>query len=103
MKLNDVYAAHKRIGGWIRRTPLEHSPILSELFGCDVWLKLENRQLTGSFKIRGAANRLMLLKPEERGRGSSPPPPGTTPRVSPTQPEGSASGPSSSCPRTRRR
>ena len=69
MKLNDVYAAHKRIGGWIRRIPLEHSPILSELFGCDVWLKLENRQLTGSFKIRGAANRLMLLKPEERGRG----------------------------------
>jgi len=69
MKLKDVYATHKRIGGWIRRTPLEHSPILSELFGCDVWLKLENRQLTGSFKLRGAANRLMLLKPEERGRG----------------------------------
>ncbi len=69
MKLKDIYAAHKRIGGWIRRTPFEHSPILSGLFGCDVWLKLENRQLTGSFKIRGAANKMMLLRPEERGRG----------------------------------
>jgi threonine dehydratase len=39
------------------------------MFGSDVWLKLENRQLTGSFKIRGATNKMMLLRPEERERG----------------------------------
>jgi threonine dehydratase len=69
MKLSEVYAARRRISRWVRRTPFEHSPILSTLFGSEVWLKLENRQLTGSFKIRGATNKLMLLKPEERERG----------------------------------
>src|SRR5207247_5746466 len=43
------------------RTPLERSAGLSELFGQEVWLKLECFQLTGSFKLRGALNALMLL------------------------------------------
>ena len=69
MKLSEVYAARRRISRWVRRTPFEHSPTLSTMFGSDVWLKLENRQLTGSFKIRGATNKMMLLRPEERERG----------------------------------
>jgi threonine dehydratase len=67
--LGDVYEARKRMGLWVRRTPFEHSPLLSELTGGDVYLKLENRQLTGSFKIRGASNRIALLTPDERRRG----------------------------------
>ena len=67
--LGDVYKARRRIDPWIRRTPFEHSPFLSELTGGEVYLKLENRQLTGSFKIRGASNRIALLTPDERLRG----------------------------------
>ena len=67
--IGDVYAARRRMGNWVRRTPFEHSPLLSGLTNGEVWLKLENRQLTGSFKIRGASNRIALLTPEERVRG----------------------------------
>ncbi len=48
---------------------MEHSPGLSGVCGGDVWLKLENQQVSGSFKIRGAANKILLLSEEERGRG----------------------------------
>jgi threonine dehydratase len=67
--IGDVYAARRRMGNWVRRTPFEYSPLLSGLTNGEVWLKLENRQLTGSFKIRGASNRISLLTPEERVRG----------------------------------
>ncbi|MDP2900251.1 MAG: threonine/serine dehydratase [Candidatus Bathyarchaeota archaeon] len=67
--IGDVYAARRRMGRWVRRTPFENSPLLSELTKGEVWLKLENRQLTGSFKIRGASNRIALLTPDERRRG----------------------------------
>ena len=67
--LGDVYAARRRMGPWVRRTPFEYSPLLSELTCGEVWLKFENRQLTGSFKIRGATNRIALLTPDERLRG----------------------------------
>jgi threonine dehydratase len=67
--LSNVYAARRRMGPWVRRTPFEHSPLLSALAGAEVWLKLENRQLTGSFKIRGASNRMALLTAAERSRG----------------------------------
>ena len=45
-----------------------HSPALSEASGAQVWLKLENRQLSGSFKLRGVMNRLLALSPDERSR-----------------------------------
>lgn len=48
---------------------MEYSPGLGELIGGDVWLKLENQQVTGSFKIRGATNKIMLLSEEEKARG----------------------------------
>jgi threonine dehydratase len=71
--INDVvekaYAADKRIGEIIRRTALAHSPEFSEATGADVYLKLENQQLTGSFKLRGATNRVMTLSVEQRQKG----------------------------------
>jgi threonine dehydratase len=56
--LNDILAARKRIASYIHATPLIHSRSLSDLSGCDVHLKLENLQKTGSFKVRGAFNKL---------------------------------------------
>lgn len=56
-----VVRAESRIRPFIRETPLEHSFALSELAGCQVYLKLENLQFTGSFKARGALNKLMSL------------------------------------------
>ena len=50
-----------RISKFIRKTPLQHSKTLSALSGSEVYLKLENYQVTGSFKARGATNKLMLL------------------------------------------
>jgi threonine dehydratase len=65
----DVERAQARIAGRVRRTPLSESAALSRLAGCQVHLKLENLQFTGSFKERGAASRLLLLSDEERTRG----------------------------------
>ncbi len=61
--------AATRIHGIIAETPLVRSPALSECTGADVWLKLENQQHTGSFKLRGASNRLLTLTPEQRAGG----------------------------------
>lgn len=65
----DVFAAARRIAGLVKRTPLRHSPALSEVAGGDVWLKLEHEQITGSFKLRGAFNALGVMPPEVRARG----------------------------------
>src|SRR6188768_202366 len=67
--LNDIAAAASTILGRVRRTPLVESPALSELTGADVRLKLENLQSTGSFKERGACNRLEQMPAAERARG----------------------------------
>ncbi len=69
MELRDIYTAHRRISRFVRETPLEPSPFLSDLCGGEVWLKLENQQITGSFKARGALNMLLQLSAEERSRG----------------------------------
>ena len=65
----DVTAAAERISAHIRRTPVERSPALEGSSGARVWLKLENLQETGSFKLRGAYHKLLTLTEEERGRG----------------------------------
>lgn len=62
---DDVLAASERISGAVERTPL----IEAEIRGSRVWLKCESLQTGGSFKLRGATNRLMLLSDEERARG----------------------------------
>lgn len=61
--------AEKRIRGYIRVTPVELSYSLSQVGNCHVYLKLENYQITGSFKIRGAANMLLSLSGEEKEKG----------------------------------
>jgi threonine dehydratase len=65
----DVLAAARRLRGVARRTPLQRSEGLSAAAGADVFLKLEGMQITGSFKLRGAYNRVATLSPEERARG----------------------------------
>ncbi len=73
LNVNDVAEAAERaaarIVGLVRETPLDYSPRFSAETGAEVWLKLENLQHTGSFKLRGAANRLMTLTPGQRAAG----------------------------------
>jgi len=67
--INDIRAAADRIAGLIPVTPTETSPRLSELTGCSIMLKLENQHFTGSFKERGALNKLLSLGEAERRAG----------------------------------
>jgi threonine dehydratase len=67
--LRDIEAAQSRLMGKVRHTPCVESPALSELTGVKLRLKLENVQLTGSFKERGACNRLEVMSLEERACG----------------------------------
>jgi threonine dehydratase len=64
-----VLAATERLRGGVLRTPTERSRTLSQLTAGEVFLKIETRQVTGSFKERGALNALSLLTPEQRERG----------------------------------
>lgn len=65
----DIQAAQVRIAGQVDRTPARYSRRLSQLTGAEVWVKFDNLHFTGSFKERGALNRLSQLSPEERTRG----------------------------------
>lgn len=67
--LADVQAAAKRVAGRVVRTPSVASAAISAATGAEVILKLDNLQVTGAFKERGAANRLALLTEAERARG----------------------------------
>ncbi|MCU1660419.1 MAG: threonine dehydratase [Pseudonocardiales bacterium] len=67
--LADVRSARDLLQGVISPTPVAGSRALSELCGGPVWLKCENLQRTGSFKIRGAYTRLARLDEEQRARG----------------------------------
>lgn len=67
--LIDIYRARQRLLGHVLHTPLQHSPTLSLLTGGAVHLKLESRQTTGSFKLRGATNALLSLDAAGRARG----------------------------------
>ena len=69
LTLADVEAARERLGSAVYRTPCSRSEQLSKLTGLDIFLKLENLQMTGSFKERGALNRIATLTPEEAARG----------------------------------
>jgi threonine dehydratase len=69
LNLRDVFLARKRIASIVHKTRLVPSPSLSELSGSSVYLKLENLQETGSFKLRGATNKILSLTAEERERG----------------------------------
>ncbi len=67
--LTDVLAARERLRDAIYYSPCPHSVMLSALTGQQVYLKLENLQMTGSFKERGALNRIAKLTPEQASRG----------------------------------
>jgi threonine dehydratase len=69
LDFSDIERARQRLAGIIKPTPMLRSDTFDRLIGAQVLLKPENRQKTGSFKIRGAYNRLASLSPEEARRG----------------------------------
>ncbi len=67
--LAEIRRAAERVAPYVRETPTVFSYTFSESLGVDVHLKLENLQRTGSFKVRGALNRILTFTPAERARG----------------------------------
>ncbi len=67
--LHDIYRARQRIATVVARTPVIRSSLLTEQVGASVYLKAESLQKTGSFKIRGATNKMLCLTTEEKARG----------------------------------
>lgn len=65
----DVLKAHKIIRRYLPPTPLHHYPALSNLLGAETYVKHENYQPVGAFKVRGGINLIAQLSPEERERG----------------------------------
>jgi threonine dehydratase len=65
----DIEAAAKRLSGVAVRTPLINAPVLDDLLGARVFLKAETLQRTGSFKFRGAYNKISSIPPERRAAG----------------------------------
>ncbi|WP_423743458.1 threonine ammonia-lyase (plasmid) [Haladaptatus sp. SPP-AMP-3] len=69
LELEDVLAARDRVAETSRHTPLDYSHTFTRMTGAEVHMKLETFQRTGSFKIRGATNRIMTLSEEEKDAG----------------------------------
>lgn len=67
--LSEILQAERRIRPYILKTPLMFSPYFSRLDQSNVYFKLESEQETGSFKVRGATNKLLSLSQKERNRG----------------------------------
>jgi threonine dehydratase len=67
--LRDIYRARQRISDVIRPTALLRHPLLADELGLDIWVKHENHNPTGAFKVRGGLNLVRSLSAEERGRG----------------------------------
>jgi len=68
LDLNSIKKAKKRLEGVVHRTPFSYAPILSEITGYEIYLKKENLQRTGAFKLRGAFNKIAtLIEKEKRG------------------------------------
>lgn len=66
---SDIIRAQRRLKGIVKVTPLEHSKSFSAISGANVFMKLENMQSTGSFKVRGAYNKLSSLSKKELAKG----------------------------------
>ncbi len=69
LPLREIYAAQKTLRPVLAPTPMIHSPAISHLLGAEVWLKLECRQPTGSFKVRGALNKIHKLSTRSTLKG----------------------------------
>ena len=67
--MDHIKTAEKRLHGVVHHTPLDFSSTFSAMSGAEIYLKLENLQKTGSFKIRGAYNKVQSLSPKEREKG----------------------------------
>ena len=67
--IEDIKLAQQRLAKVVTKTPLDQSTTFSKIAGCNVFLKLENMQKTGSFKIRGAGNCIASLSDAERAKG----------------------------------
>jgi threonine dehydratase len=69
LNIDTIYQAQERIKEVVVETPFSYAPYLSETCGCEVYLKKENLQVTGAFKIRGAYNKIASLTQEQRECG----------------------------------
>lgn len=69
ISLREIQEARERIAPFIHKTPIESSKTLSKLSGCEIFLKLENFQKTGSYKVRGALNKMLTLKESKTVKG----------------------------------
>lgn len=69
LNIEKIYKAKERIKDIVVNTPFSHAPYLSEISGCEVYLKKENLQVTGAFKIRGAYNKLASLNDKQLACG----------------------------------
>lgn len=98
LTLEQFKAARSVLRGVIRDTSLIHSAALSKSTGHNVYLKPENMQVTGAYKIRGAYYKISTLSQEEKERGLITASAATTPRVWPTPPRPPECPPPSSCP-----
>ena len=69
LTLQDIHQAQGTIANLVHKTPLLSAHSLGQMAGCQLFLKAENLQRAGSFKIRGAFNKLAHLDPDQRARG----------------------------------
>lgn len=67
--IEDIKQAQENLKGIVRKTPLFYSSTFSKECGCEVYLKCENKQKTGAFKLRGAYNKICSLTEEEKNNG----------------------------------
>lgn len=69
LSFNRIKTAYRLIHPYISMTPTEYSPLLSKIMGCQLYIKCEHQQRTGSFKFRGAINKLLTLNEKQRQQG----------------------------------
>jgi len=69
VSLEDIQAAHERIGPYVHRTPILTSESVNDIAGCDLYFKCENFQKVGAFKARGGVNAVLSLPEEQRKNG----------------------------------
>jgi len=69
INIQDIQEAKQRLDGIVTNTPIAYAPILSKNAQADIYLKKENLQITGSFKLRGAFNKIAKLSQDEKDRG----------------------------------
>jgi len=67
--ISEIIKAKKKINGVVNKTPFAYAPLLAQRVEAEVFLKKENLQITGAYKIRGAYNKISSLSKEEKKKG----------------------------------